>query len=76
MVISLHKHGAVRTVDRRLLRGRPAGWWLGEYVTSEKAFHYYRPIPLMQSAEFDTKRINTDSNFTATVDVHHNIFTN
>ena len=30
----------------------------------------------MQSAEFDTKRINTDSNFTATVDVHHNIFTN
>jgi hypothetical protein len=55
MVISLHKHGAVRTVDRRLLMGRPAGWWQGEYVTSQKAFYYYRHIPLMQSAEFDPK---------------------
>jgi len=70
MVISLHKHGGVRTVDRRLLRGRPAGWWLGEHVTSEKAFYYYRPVPLMRSAEFDTKRINTDSNFTATVSIY------
>ena len=76
MVISLHKHGAVRTVDRRLLRGRPAGWWLGEYMTLEKAFYYYRPVPLMRSAEFDTKRINTDFNFTATVAVYYSIFTN
>lgn len=38
MVISLHKHGAVWIVDRRLLRERPAGWWLGEHATMENAF--------------------------------------
>ena len=76
MAISLHKHGVVRAVDRRLLRGRPGGWWLKEYVTSEKGFYYYRPILLTHSAEFDTKGMNTGSNFTATVGIYNNIFTN